>query len=234
MNAPLFSKHWYARIICSAIISVKKATTTTKDSTIIDDQCLIEAVPYYCFSITAISMNLLFNKSRPFSEENWLMRYNKSARSGVLYWVNTTIIILLVYITSIGHYAMQPLVSLQNGLWKMCEEIPYWWHIIIPYWLAEANFPSGTTDQKHYPDLGSHTSSVWKLLAHFSKVISSTVRPVVASQNIGCFLRLWMCIQENKTTCCLLCPKCTCKKLSSWNIQRPSSAIVGLNISLIL
>ena len=69
----------------AAIISVKKATATTKDSTIIDEQCLIEAVPYYGFFITTIRMNLLSNKCRPFSEENWLMQYNKSARSGVLY-----------------------------------------------------------------------------------------------------------------------------------------------------
>ena len=26
-------------------------------------------------------------------------------------------------------------------------------HLYYPFWLAEANFPYGTTNQKHYPDL---------------------------------------------------------------------------------
>ena len=39
----------------------------------------------------------------------------------------------------------------------MSVEIPYWW-LVIPrsskhFWLAEANFPRGTTNQKHYPGL---------------------------------------------------------------------------------
>jgi len=38
--------------------------------------------------------------------------------------------------------------------------------------LAEANFPLGTTNQKHYPDLGSDTSSVWNFCVRFSDVIS--------------------------------------------------------------
>ena len=29
------------------------------------------------------------------------------------------------------------------------------------FWLVEANFTSGTTNQKHYPDLGSDASLVW-------------------------------------------------------------------------
>ena len=46
------------------------------------------------------------------------------------------------------------------------------------FWLVEANFTSGTTNQKHYPDLGSDASSVW----NFCVVV--TLRIVV------CFLRL--------------------------------------------
>ena len=38
-----------------------------------------------------------------------------------------------------------------------------------------------STNQKHYPDLGSDTSSVWKFCVRFS---------VLASRNVGCFLRL--------------------------------------------
>ena len=38
-------------------------------------------------------------------------------------------------------------------------------------WLAEENLPRGTTNQKHYPDLGSVASSAWNLYARFSDVI---------------------------------------------------------------
>ena len=40
------------------------------------------------------------------------------------------------------------------------------------------------TNQKHYPDLDSDTSSVWNFCSRFAG------KPVVASQNIICFLRL--------------------------------------------
>ena len=39
------------------------------------------------------------------------------------------------------------------------------------FWLVEANFPRGTTNQKHDPDLDSDASSVWNFCAHFSDVI---------------------------------------------------------------
>ena len=55
--------------------------------------------------------------------------------------------------------------------------------------LFEANFPRVTTNQKHSPDLGIDTSSVWNFCARPSAVISRA-RPVVMSQNVGCFLRL--------------------------------------------
>ena len=38
--------------------------------------------------------------------------------------------------------------------------------------MVQANFTSGTTNQKHHPDLGSDTSSVWNFCARFSDVIS--------------------------------------------------------------
>ena len=41
-----------------------------------------------------------------------------------------------------------------------------------------------STDQKHYPDLGSDASYVWNLGRHLVK------KPVVVSQNIDCFLWL--------------------------------------------
>ena len=37
--------------------------------------------------------------------------------------------------------------------------------------LVESNFPRGTTNQKHYPDLGSDASSVWNSCPCFTDVI---------------------------------------------------------------
>ena len=40
------------------------------------------------------------------------------------------------------------------------------------FWRVETHLPLGTTNQKHYPDLGNDTSSVWNFCARFSDVIS--------------------------------------------------------------
>ena len=39
------------------------------------------------------------------------------------------------------------------------------------FWLVESNFPRGTSNQKHQPDLGSDASSVSNFCARFSDVI---------------------------------------------------------------
>ena len=39
------------------------------------------------------------------------------------------------------------------------------------FWLVESHFLCGTTNQKHYPNLGSDVSSVWNFCARFSDVI---------------------------------------------------------------
>ena len=60
-------------------------------------------------------------------------------------------------------------------------EIPYWWSVYQQpgshnpelgwcFWVVEANFPHSRTNQKHYPYLGSDTSS-WNFCARFSDVI---------------------------------------------------------------
>ena len=46
-----------------------------------------------------------------------------------------------------------------------------------------------STNQKHYPELGSDASSLWNFWARFSDVIC-VGKPVVAPPNVGCFLRL--------------------------------------------
>ena len=52
-----------------------------------------------------------------------------------------------------------------------------------------SKFPRGRTNQNHYSELGSDTSSVWNFCARMSDVISWG-KPVMASRNVGCFLRL--------------------------------------------
>ena len=39
------------------------------------------------------------------------------------------------------------------------------------FWLVESNFSRGVTNQKHHPDLGNDTSSVWNFCARFSDAI---------------------------------------------------------------
>ena len=46
-----------------------------------------------------------------------------------------------------------------------------------------------STNQKHYPDLGSDTSSVWNFCARFVDVIWQG-KPVVTSPNVGSFVSL--------------------------------------------
>ena len=54
---------------------------------------------------------------------------------------------------------------------------------------VESNFPRGTTNQKHYPDLGSDASSVWDFLRSFLRRHLAE-KPVVASPTVGSFLSL--------------------------------------------
>ena len=51
------------------------------------------------------------------------------------------------------------------------------------------NFQRGTINQKHHPDLGSDASSVWNFCTRFVRRHLAG-KPVVASPNVGCFLRL--------------------------------------------
>ena len=54
-------------------------------------------------------------------------------------------------------------------------------------WLAEARFPRGTANRKHYSDLGSEASSVWNFCSRSSEVISPETSGGVAK--FGFFLR---------------------------------------------
>ena len=56
-------------------------------------------------------------------------------------------------------------------------------------WLKQI-CPHGTTNQKLYSDLGSDASSVWNFCGRDSHRRHFMGKPMVVSQNVGCFLRL--------------------------------------------
>ena len=72
------------------------------------------------------------------------------------------------------HFSAPPLVSSWNDVWEARTEIPYWWRVTTQIWVMlltgwSKNFPRCTTNQKHYPDLGSDASSVWNFGARFEE-----------------------------------------------------------------
>ena len=92
------------------------------------------------------------------------------------------------------HFVTQPTASPRNNIWETGAEIPYWWQLSLPrsgycFWLVETNFPRNTTNQKHFPDLGSDIVISMKFLRSFLRC-HFTGKPLVTSRNIGCFLRL--------------------------------------------
>ena len=67
--------------------------------------------------------------------------------------------------------ATLPLVSPPNNVWETSAEVPYWWRDLgsASDWPCHGKVDS--TNQKHYPDLGSDASSVWDLCRRFSDTI---------------------------------------------------------------
>ena len=68
------------------------------------------------------------------------------------------------------HFATLPLVSPRNDAWETSAEIPYWWRVTTQikvwcFWLVVPLGKFASTNQKHYPDLGSDVSSVWNFCA---------------------------------------------------------------------
>ena len=58
----------------------------------------------------------------------------------------------------------------QNDVWGMSAEIPYWWGVTTKNWVVFLMVKWKThcmTNHKHYPHLGSDTSSVWNFYACF-------------------------------------------------------------------
>ena len=58
--------------------------------------------------------------------------------------------------------------------------VPSHWPFMrcLCFWLLEGNIPHNTTNQKHYPDLGSDTSPVWNFCSRFSDVTCFADKPV--------------------------------------------------------
>ena len=75
-------------------------------------------------------------------------------------------------------------VLLPKGL----KRVQHWVSRIGLLVMSRGKFAS--TNQKHYPDLGSDTSLAWNFCARSSDVITQR-QPLVTSRNVGCFLRLY-------------------------------------------
>ena len=84
------------------------------------------------------------------------------------------------------YLVIPPLVSPRNDVWNSTE-IPYlvWWRVAtqtwaLSFWLVVPLVKFASTNQQHYPNLGSDASSVWNFCARFSDVISGGNRSCVA------------------------------------------------------
>ena len=92
------------------------------------------------------------------------------------------------------HFATPSLVSPWNDVWELKRAQKF--HTVdasLPrtgwcFWLVVARGKISSTNQKHFPDLGSDASSVWKFCTRFSDVISQG-NQWWRRKNVGCFLR---------------------------------------------
>ena len=77
------------------------------------------------------------------------------------------------------HFATLPLVFPRNDVWETSAEIPYWWHVIGQIWVAFLIGCAARVVTRHQYGISALVSKT-----------SFTEKPVVASPNISCFLRL--------------------------------------------
>ena len=88
-------------------------------------------------------------------------------------------------------FTTQPLVSPQNDVWEMSIEIPHWRCTTSQIRLVPLiGWKIASSNQKHYPDLGSDRSSVWNSCGCFSDIISKGTSGGV--RRCGLFLRLYL------------------------------------------
>ena len=100
--------------------------------------------------------------------------------------------IRIVFTAKIVSWKKTNIVNISRRYLWCPREIPFWWRVITQIWVVILTgwnkFPLRYDHEKHYPDLGSDTSSVWNFCARFWDVI--LWRNVVVSQNVCCFL-IW-------------------------------------------
>ena len=78
------------------------------------------------------------------------------------------------------HLTTTPLVSPPNDVWETSSENPYWWRVTPQIWvgllICRARGKFDSTNQKHYPDLGSEASSVPNFCTRFGKTSGSVAK----------------------------------------------------------
>ena len=144
----------------------KRAERTKRDfrypicrSTIGQASCLISAP-----SSTDV---LSVAKTKAWFPSVWKRRFQSIWRQLISPWPET----------DSWHFAKPPLASLPNDVWETSAEIPYWYRRHFPIWIVLLiGWSKFSANQKHYPDLGSDTSSVWNFWARSSHVISQENR----------------------------------------------------------
>ena len=109
-------------------------------------------------------------------------------------------------------------VSPRNDVWGTSVEIPYWWRVITQIWVEPLiGWKFSSTSQKRYPDM-------LVVIRHMRSFLRRQFagKPVVASQHVGCFLRLKLKLhmifvkkkQKTKTKTNSWIPVCSNNRLS--------------------
>ena len=79
-----------------------------------------------------------------------------------------------------------PTIFLRNNFCGTSSEIPYWWRITTQIWVVLLiGWKFASTNEKHYPDLGSAYDISMEFLRSFLRR-HFVGKPVVASRNVGC------------------------------------------------
>ena len=79
-----------------------------------------------------------------------------------------------------------PTIFLRNNVWGTSSEIPYWWRITTQIWVVLLiGWKFASTNEKHYPDLGSAYDISMEFLRSFLRR-HFVGKPVVTSRNVGC------------------------------------------------
>ena len=79
-----------------------------------------------------------------------------------------------------------PTIFLRNNMWGASSEIPFWWRITTQIWVVFLiGWKFASTNEKHYPDLGSAYDISMEFLRSFLRR-HLVGKPVVASRNVNC------------------------------------------------